>query len=342
MAWAVPLYSKSRINKAGDTLVQDEVPITELVQAIEVIDNWRSAHSFPLNTFQVTLRRKARAVDTGALVAQRLKRLSSIELKLRLLPGKLAQMQDIGGCRAVVRSVPKVYELVDSYANSGLKHELRDHDDYIAHPKASGYRGVHLIYRYFSDKQTTYNGLQIEIQMRSQLQHAWATAVETVGTFLKQALKSNLGEGDWLRFFALMGTAIAIKERSPEVPDTPATRKELLPELRALASKLQVEQRLEAYGSALKTVESAPAQAQFYLLVLDPVAHKVDITGYRKDQLKKAQEDYLLTEQRAETQGFRSDAVLVSVDSLSALHRAYPNYFLDTRIFLEEVRRATR
>ena len=43
----------------------------------------------------------------------------------------------------------------------------------------SGYRGVHLIYRYNSDRKTEYNTLLIEMQLRSQLQHAWATAVET-------------------------------------------------------------------------------------------------------------------------------------------------------------------
>jgi hypothetical protein len=29
------------------------------------------------------------------------------------------------------------------------------------------------------------------------------------------------------------------------------------------------------------------------------------------------------------------DVVLVSVDSLSSLERAYPNYFADTRVFVE-------
>src|ERR1019366_9744121 len=94
-------------------------------------------------------------------------------------------------------------------------------DDYVDHPKASGYRSYHLIYRYFSDKKATHNGLKIEVQIRSQLQHAWATAVETVGTFIQQALKSSQGEEDWLRFFALMGSAIAYREHGELVPDTP-------------------------------------------------------------------------------------------------------------------------
>ena len=34
------------------------------------------------------------------------------------------------------------------------------------------------------------------------------------------------------------------------------------------------------------------------------------------------------------------DAVLVSVDSISSLRRAYPNYFLDTHVFIEAVKEA--
>ncbi|WP_457767666.1 RelA/SpoT domain-containing protein [Cyanobium sp. ULC082] len=72
-----------------------------------------------------------------------------------------------------------------------LKHKLLRVDNYQAEPKPSGYRGIHLIYRYRSNKSETYNGLLLEVQIRSPLQHAWATAVETVGTFLKQSLKGT-------------------------------------------------------------------------------------------------------------------------------------------------------
>jgi len=36
--------------------------------------NWRSTHTFPLNTMQMLLRRIAKSVDKTALIAQRLKR----------------------------------------------------------------------------------------------------------------------------------------------------------------------------------------------------------------------------------------------------------------------------
>jgi hypothetical protein len=181
MVWAVPTYTRGEVDRAGCTLVDSSASFEALDAALTVINNWRSSHAFPLNTFQVGLRTKARQVDENALVAQRIKRLSSIEYKLERFPTmNMSQMQDIGGCRAVVSNVAHVRALLEVYQKSSLKHKLMRIDHYIDHPQVSGYRGVHLIYRYFSDRKTTYNGLQIEIQLRSQLQHAWATAVETV------------------------------------------------------------------------------------------------------------------------------------------------------------------
>ncbi|MEO9230043.1 MAG: DUF6456 domain-containing protein [Devosia sp.] len=137
-------------------------------------------------------------MDPDILVAQRIKRMSSIEMKLQRFPTMtLSQMQDIGGCRAVVSDASTVNDLVDSYLTSDLKHKLHTNDDYIISPKDTGYRGRHLIYRYYSDKIATYNDLKIEMQFRSQFQHAWATAVEIVGTFTRQALKSSQGEENW-------------------------------------------------------------------------------------------------------------------------------------------------
>ena len=152
----------------------------------------------------------------------------------------LSQMQDIGGCRAIVSTVDQVRALCKLYAASEMKHKLHHTDDYLNNPKESGYRGVHLIYRYHSDRKTEYNTLLIEMQLRSQLQHAWATAVETVGAFMQQALKSSLGEKEWLRFFALMGTAIAVRENRPPVPQTPGKYSELVKELRDHAKALDI------------------------------------------------------------------------------------------------------
>lgn len=65
--------------------------------AIDVVNNWRSSHGYPLNTFQMNLRKSARVLDPEADVAQRTKRLHSIATKLDRFPDmKLSQMQDVG------------------------------------------------------------------------------------------------------------------------------------------------------------------------------------------------------------------------------------------------------
>ena len=313
----------------------------EYDDALATVNNWRAAHGHPLNTFQTNLRVAARRIDAGPVVAQRTKRLTSITEKLYRLPKmKLTQMQDIGGCRAVLKSVSDVRKLVHYYEHeSAIKHVLVSKDDYIAEPPVSGYRGVHLVYRYFSDKDTTkvYNGLKIEMQIRSQYQHAWATAVETVGTFVGEALKSSMGSEKWLRFFALMGTAIANRERTPAVPETPAHRPILVSELLALSNELEVARRLRAYNEAVRTFEQgADPSDKYYLLNLDIQTEELTVTGFKFGEIENASKQYLAAEKAAKG-STRRDAVLVSVDSLAALPRAYPNYFADTRVFLDLV-----
>lgn len=343
MAWTVPENSKSEVDRAGKILVSDTSTREQLDQALYVINNWRASHSFPLNTFQVSLRAKARRIDTHSLVAQRIKRMSSIELKLERFPTmKVSQMQDIGGCRAVLRSNSQVRELQRAYLQSAIKHKVLRVDDYIANPKNSGYRGIHLIYRYYSDRSKIYNGLLIEMQMRSVLQHAWATAVETVGTFLKQSLKSSQGHDEWLRFFIVMSSAIALREKSPTAPGTSTTAGEIKSELRKLAKSLDVRRRLQAYGDTLKALdETSVADGQYFLMALDPVADTVTIRSYRRADLGRASRDYLSIEKTLDEKT-GAEAVLVSVDSISALKKAYPNYFLDTRAFLAAVEQALK
>ncbi|HEX3041402.1 MAG TPA: RelA/SpoT domain-containing protein [Solirubrobacterales bacterium] len=339
--WTEPRYSRTKIDKAGACYSDPNSRQIDRDKARVIINNWRSSHSYPLNTLQINLRRAAGQFDPEPTVAQRIKRLPSIRHKLERYPGmQLSRMQDLGGCRAVVGNVKRVSELLDYYLDSSqMKHRLVRADPYIWEPKESGYRSVHLVYAYHSDKKNTYNDLKIEIQLRSQLQHAWATAVETVGTFSQQALKSSLGEKGWLRFFALMSSALALREGTPLVPGTPEDPVDLVDELRDYASELQVIDRLSAYGAALQRVEEQmrPRAKHTFLLELDVEKRVLRVSSYANPS--QAARDYSIAERRTENDP-AIDVVLVSADSIASLKRAYPNYFLDTTAFLESVEEA--
>ena len=63
------------------------------------------------------------------------------------------------------------------------------------------------------------------------------------------------------------------------------------------------------------------------------------MTGYQEADLPEASEAYLKAE-KAALKRPHMQAVLVSVDTLAALRRAYPNYFLDTVAFIDAVKQA--
>ena len=94
--WAIPNYTKKKVGEAGAKLIDPSTTSGELDEVFATINNWRSSHNFPLNTFQIGLRRKARKVYQASLIAQRIKRLSSIAAKLRRFDWlALQEMQDI-------------------------------------------------------------------------------------------------------------------------------------------------------------------------------------------------------------------------------------------------------
>jgi len=149
MAKIKPLYSKKQVARAGEILRDSSSSIPDKNLANKILSNWRAIHSYPINTFQATLRDKLRNIDSNALVAQRLKRAPSIISKLKRFEGmKLSRMQDIGGLRAVVKDLEKVHALRDNYKSSRFSHDLVGEKNYIESPKETGYRGIHLIYRY--------------------------------------------------------------------------------------------------------------------------------------------------------------------------------------------------
>src|SRR5687768_1585192 len=109
MDWTTLNYSNSAVDKAGDILRIEPTAYNGTPEAFherfdnayKVLSNFRAAHAFALNAMQILLRRMSKSVDSGALIAQRLKRVESIFRKLqRFQDMSLARMQDIGGCRA--------------------------------------------------------------------------------------------------------------------------------------------------------------------------------------------------------------------------------------------------
>lgn len=337
-------YSKSKTDEAGEILRNSLSKEKDKNNALIILSNWRGSHSYPMHIFKKRLKNVSKKIDKTALSVQRLKRVPSIIKKLNRHYDKnrptmkLTQMQDIAGCRVVMPNVKlanKIYQ--EYYIKGDLKHKKVNEKNYISNPKKDGYRSIHLIYRYSSDKgKKDYNGLLIEIQIRSKLQHLWATAVETVDFFTKQAIKSNEGHKDWVTFFKLVSSAFAKFENCPIVPDTPNDKDELYSLIRQKEKELQVRTKMKHWTNSIRYFDELKnkTKSQFFLLELDTIQEKLTITSYSKRNEQKAILDYAKAEKRIYGKK-EYDVVLVGADTTQDLKKAYPNYFLDTREFLK-------
>lgn len=332
-------YSKRQIDEAGDILTNPDSSAAQKVRALEILGNFRSCHAYPINTFQATLRTKLNKTGIDYLVSQRLKRTPSMILKLERYGNmRLSQMQDIGGLRAILPTMEDVNKIISLYKKAGLKHVVKNEKDYINNPKSSGYRCYHIVYRYKNSANSNYDGLMVELQIRTRLQHAWATAVETMGTFIDHSLKSSQGPREWLDFFSLVGNAFAYKEGTPTMElYSHLTKEEVFKKIKKDANSLQVINQLEGFSNVIAKVETDNRQGSLYLVVLDIENKEVRIKTFSRLAIQEASNDYL-SEEAAISDTNKRQVVLVTSSSLESLRKAYPSYFLDTKEFIKTLK----
>jgi ppGpp synthetase/RelA/SpoT-type nucleotidyltranferase len=333
-----PRYSRSYINRIGEILADDNSTDDELESASQTLNDWRALHLYPMNTFQATLRKYVGEIDPKGIVAQRLKRHPTIvdKLKNRQKTMNLGRMHDVGGLRAIVNSVPKVRAIEKKFKHYRAKHLLKKTYDYITEPKESGYRGIHLVYEYHNPKKPDCDGLLIEIQLRTRLQHLWSTAVETAGFFFQESLKSSQGNERRLEFFQQVSALFALEEGQPTSPQfRHFTRETLIDKLRQFEEQYGILPQLEAIQIASRVKsEQKLADAAYWIIKTNLDPPSMEIIPFVKRQQSSANLLYGFLERKTG----KGQVVLVSTDSVKKLEKAYPNFFLDIRDFIAKVK----
>ena len=342
--------SRKELDRIGDTIVSPDASIRDGWKALWRIEEWRASFSLPMRATSMMLKNAALRIDPRVIVSRRLKRMEAIIAKLERgasVHGKLSTIQDIGGCRVVFPLI----DHVGAFANinkSILENEnLSIRNNYILKPKEDGYRGIHAILHYKANnpRYADWNGKKIEIQIRTQVQHCWATALETVDLFLNQKLKWGKGDPKWQRFFILASAAFATYEGTPAVPNTPKADALRL-ELRLLWRELDVLHKLTGWSRAVSSSEDVLSQrvmpplaqpATTFLVVMDINRRELRITPYSNEEMGFANQDYAKQEQQIRD-GYEAYAVLVSVEDIRMLRDAYPNFYADTDMFVSGVR----
>lgn len=318
-----PGGSKSRVNRAGANVRQKKATLDDL----EVIEQWRAAHRGVLNTFQAILR--TRTKNSGITVAQRHKRKKTIFDKLSRLPEmQLARMDDIAGCRLIFRNIEELNKFRTDFHKARFNHKRRNSPnkyDYIASPKHTGYRGIHDVYEYDvnSDAGKSLAGLYIEIQYRTLVQHAWATAVEVIGFITESQPKFQQGDTRYERAMALASEILARAHESLTGPFPHLTDREVLAEFLALDKELTLLQTLRG----LNSVKSEISTKRNTILIFSETGD-LEVKSFRDapDALRALFDLETLFPQR--------DIVLVRADSNEEIRLAFRNYFTDAGDFL--------
>ncbi len=328
-------FERKTIRLAGKMLAAGQLDdFMGKVKAREFINKFRSANGTPLKTVVVNAARSAKDIDSEATVSQRLKRLPSVVSKLQRpdLDLHLDNVQDIAGCRVVLGNIEHVRAFQTRFVPSKLQTlHLDRFTDYIQEPRDSGYRSLHLIYRYDNPlRRPDLSGRWVELQVRSKLQHSWATSVEIAGLFNNQALKQGQGSQDWIHYFKLASKAIAYIE----LPNLPAKKLfALCQELDEAHRSLRVEATLSKIKVAEKAAKENP-NGKFALAVLNTQTMKLDVNYYRRaidalNALETAEKLY---------EGDRSvDVFMAELELIHQFRSAYPNYFGDSQLFLETI-----
>ena len=119
-------------------------------------------------------------VDAVRSITFRLKTSASIRGKLRKkrLPATAqaagACLQDVAGLRVVLSSIPAVYRFASLLKSSAFT-DCIEEIDYIAAPKKSGYRSLHLILRVPVCLAGCCLMIPVEIQLRTAAMDIWAS-----------------------------------------------------------------------------------------------------------------------------------------------------------------------
>lgn len=318
--------SKSALDRIGQNIREDKAEVVDI--AISSLNSWRESHGEILQKYYNYANILAKIIDKdNIIVAQRLKRLPTIVNKLkRFKDMRLSRMQDVAGIRIIVEDINQL-DLADNVLRK--IENLKRVKDYIRKPKTSGYRGKHYIFEE--------NEMFVEIQLRTQIQHLWATALETVDVLLGTTLKESEDETYWCDFFRQVSSIFAIAEEKPVL------EKHKYLDIRKMREILKqnmddnkISQKLYSYMVTDPVIHAKNiVEAYYIVLTLNLESNEVEVMGFKENQYDIAFEKYKSIEGNNQTS---QQTVLVAVNQINKIKEIYPNYYINLYNFVRTIK----
>jgi ppGpp synthetase/RelA/SpoT-type nucleotidyltranferase len=341
--------SKESLNKLADGLLKLGEDERTDEDTYKQLNHYRSLFH-PLMTL-VNTQCRARITRTlsktkaqKSIVVQRIKRLESIVLKLQKYPKmELSRMQDIGGVRVILPDMDALNIFTENlfHRSKVMKVKEKNTKNYIVHPKDDGYRGVHYLLELENKRLdiAPFKNLIVELQVRTMLQHCWATGVEIAGIINNKHYKTGDWDTDWGSFFLLLSQYFAATENQSDL----SIKEYPLLELKGLIDRLNVIERLRSVSIGFKALElqlNRLPKEGFLLLITDFELHEIKISIEDNEELALSRLKIL--ENRFSLKKFgklTGQVLLVKATDIKNLKKAYPNYYMDTQMLIDELQK---
>lgn len=130
--------------------------------------------------------------------------------------------------------------------------------------------------------------------------------------------------------FSRMGSGIAVMEQTAIVPGTPENMGELCAELRYVCAKLNIPNVFYGLSAGMNLTQDIKSKKGIYILTLDSEKRRTTAIGF--PTVKRADEHYLEMEKENKSKP-HIQTVMVKLDSIKELRRAYPGLLFGYKAF---------
>lgn len=335
------------IRKIGEKL-REGIELTE-EEKLE-FDNFREAHNIIIKLFTIELKKVN--FSKQHLTASRNKRIETIISKLRRPEKpKLDRIHDIAGTRIIFENIKSLEDYIDILENTELVNfkekinEDKNRYNYIKNPKSDGYRSIHKVFYYSSnipystlnEKSFNLENKKIELQLRTRLQHIWATTVEIYDIINKSNIKIGTHnkletkEGLFFKKCSLVFEGI----ESNDVEKIKININEIFRD----KDLVEIYNRLKGIKN-IKNIQLPKTLGSDEVFILITDLNKGKTTFFTTDPIEKndKQDTFLINAsyRRLEEKNTKGEYILLllTLGDIKKLKNVYPNYFLNTNEFI--------
>lgn len=315
-------FTKTQIRKIGEKF-QHKLINVEDQEFNECINEWRRAHQYPLEIVYDYIVKLSNQID-NAICSSRLKRVSSIKEKLLRKNSNthLQTMGDIAGCRLIVNNFKEIDYCINKISEKFEVSKINYHIDGL---KTSGYTGVHVICKFSKSEKLLYDGLMVEIQLRTKNQHTWATTVEILDLIRDTKMKTGQIVKGYSEFMKLSATLLYGLEENKS-KDLNINIDKLIKRMGYLNKKLNIEKKINAYNDTLYPLNLDKPKSGYSVICMHRGSNYCTIK-YFSDNKEEALKKYFELEKDTNSKRDDKYPLLAYCNNVDSLYEAFPNYF---------------